>query len=204
MPTPRLVAIVLVLVVLSGCQPKVDARYPNTLTACDLLPREAAVRVTDVGAQLGTAQAKESHVIVPYKYCEWSYKQPRAHWYSGYKPGPTERELTIHLSVHTKKQHGADGAGAEYGGQRDSQVANGAMVSDLPGIGDAAFLATDDFHGMVTSRIWFRRSNALVEVELWGRDCCVNRTAETQMQAANRRKLLLAAATAADRTLLAR
>ena len=187
-----------------GCRPQADAKYPATLTACDLLPREAAVQVTDVGAQLGTAQAKESHVIVPYKYCEWSYKQPRPHWYSAYKPGPTERELTIHLSVHTRKQHGADGATAEYNGQRNSRIADGATVSDIPEIGDAAFLATDDFQGLVTSRIWFRRSNALVEVDLSGRDCCVNRTAETQMRAENRRKLLLAAAAAADRTLLGR
>ncbi|MGZ0149304.1 hypothetical protein ACXJJ3_19705 [Kribbella sp. WER1] len=204
MPTPRLVAIVLVLAVLSGCQSKVDAKYPESLSACELLPREQAVRVTDVGARLGTAQEKESHVLLPYKYCLWSFKQPRAHWYSAYAKGPIERRLTIHVSVYPAKRHGADGAAGEYDDQRSSQVANHATVGDVPGIGESAFLATEVFHGMATSRLWFRRSNALVEVELWGTDCCADKTQETQMQAANRRKLLLAAATAADRTLLGR
>jgi hypothetical protein len=201
---PRLAVVVLLLAALCGCQAKADAKYPGTLTACELLPREAAVRVTDVGTKLSAGQAKESHVIVPYKYCLWSFEQPRAHWYSAYQKGPTERRLTIQVSVRSAKQHGADGAAGEYDGQRSSQVANGATVADVPGIGEAAFLATDDFQGMVTSRVWFRRSNAVVDVELSGRDCCVNKTVETQMQAANRRKLLLAAATAADRTLLGR
>ncbi|WP_427886525.1 hypothetical protein ACQHIV_27695 [Kribbella sp. GL6] len=204
MPTPRLVAIALVLAVLAGCQAKVDAKYPGALAACDLLTRDQAIRATDVGAKLSTAQAKESHVIVPYKYCVWSYKQPRAHWYSAYAQGPIERRLKISVSVHTAKQHGATGAIAEYDGQRGSMVANHATVGDVPGIGEEAFLATDDFQGLVTSRVWFRRSNAVVEVELWGTDCCVQKTVETQMQAANRRRLLLAAATAADRTLQGR
>ncbi|MFD7153808.1 hypothetical protein ACFV9C_04390 [Kribbella sp. NPDC059898] len=201
MPTPRMVAIVLVLAVLAGCQATVDAKYPGTLTACDLLPRDQAIQVTDVGAKLSTAQAKESHVLVPYKYCLWSYKQPRAHWYSAYAQGPIERQLKIYVSVHTAKQHGAKGAIAEYDGQRSSMVANHATVGDVPGIGEQAFLATDDFQGLVTSRVWFRRSNAVVEVELWGTDCCASKTQQTQMQAANRRRLLLAAATAADRNL---
>jgi hypothetical protein len=204
MPTPRLVVIVLVLAVLSGCHAKADAKYPQDLSACDLLSRETAARVTDVGARLGAAQEKESQVPLPFKYCEWSFKQPRAHWYSAYRKGPVERRLTIHVSVYPAKRHAADGAAGEYDGQRKSQVAAHATVADVPGIGAAAFLSTDDFQGLVTSNVWFRRSNAVVEVTLWGTDCCVNKTAAAQMQAANRRKLLLAAATAADHTLLGR
>jgi hypothetical protein len=202
MPALRLVVIALIVALLPGCQAKPEAKYPQSLSACELLPREAAVRVTDVGGKLGAAQAKESHVLVPYQYCLWEYKQSREHSWSAYQAGPVERRLTMRVSVYSAKRRGAAGASGELSGQRDSLVASGTAIVQVPGLGEAAFLATDGFQGQLTTRIWFRRSNAVVTVELSGRDCCVNKTADADMQAANRRKLVLAAATTADHTLL--
>lgn len=204
MPALRLVVIALILALLPGCQAKPEAKYPQSLSACELLPREAAARVTDVGGKLGAAQAKESRVLVPYKYCLWEYAQSRKHSWSAYRPGPVQRRLTTRVNVYSAEQQGAEGASGELSGQRDSLVASGTAVAEVPGLGEAAFLATDGFQGQLTTRVWFRRSNAVVTVELSGRDCCLNKTVDTDMQAANRRKLVLAAATATDRTLLTR
>ncbi|HWD82692.1 MAG TPA: hypothetical protein VG497_27515 [Kribbella sp.] len=202
MPLPRLAVIALILALVTGCEAKPEAKYPDSLTACELLPRVAASRVTDVGAKLSDGQAKESHLLFKYKYCEWSYEQPRKHAWSPYQPGPVERRLTIRLTVISAGRHGAAGAAGEYTSQRDSRVKDGAAVADLPGPGESAFMATDEYGGRTTATVWFRRSNAVVQVELSGRDCC--RRTSGDMQAANRRKLVIAAATAADQTLLTR
>ena len=192
---------VLLVVLVPACQAKPEAKYPTSLTPCELLPREAAVRVTDVGTKLGAGQAKESHVLIRYKYCEWYYRQPRAHVWSAYRPGPVERRLTIRVSVIPAGRHGADGAAGEYQSERDSRVGDGAVVADLSGPGEEAFLTSDEFGGRTTAQLTFRRSNAVVTVELSGRDCC---RGTGEMRSANRRKLLIAAATAADHTLLTR
>lgn len=204
MPSLRLVAVALAVVFLSACHAEPDAKYPESLGACELLPREAAIRVTDAGGKISAAQEKESHILLPYKYCLWEYKQSTKSFWSAYRPGPIGRQLTINVQVISAKAGGTPVAVTRYVGDRDSYHQNGSGAEAVPGIGEAAFVSTSGFQGHVTGVLEFRRSNAVVTVQLSGRDCCVRKVVETDMQAANRRRLLLAAATAADQTLLGR
>lgn len=203
MPSLRPVAVVLAIALLPACHAEPEAKYPASLGACELLPREAAIRVTDAGAKLSAAQEKESHILLPYKYCLWDYKQSRKSFWSAYQPGPIGRQLTINVQVVPADSGGAPAAVTRYDGDRDSHHHDGSGEQAVPGIGEAAFASTSEFQGHATGLLEFRRSNAVVTIRLSGRDCCV-RKVETDMQAANRRRILLAVGKTADQTLLTR
>lgn len=199
----RLAVAFAAVVLLSACQPEPEAKYPKDLNSCELLPREAARKVTDVGAKLGPPEEKTFNFIVTYKYCKWSYKQPRDHWWSSYQKGPVKRDLTVRAEVTSKKSGGATAVAVQYDGDLDNERKQGHAVQEMPGIGEDAFISTQEYSdGQQRSEVTFRRSNALITVGLTGEDCCARQSDD--MQAANRRKIVLAAAKAADEALLSR
>ncbi|MEU4193003.1 hypothetical protein AB0E69_13980 [Kribbella sp. NPDC026611] len=204
MPSLRpVVALSAVLLLLPGCHAQPEARYSAGLGPCELLPRPAAVRATDVGAKIGPAQAKESHVLIPYKYCEWAYKQDRKHFWSAYRRGPVERRVTIELQVVSAKKGGAPAAGTRFDGDREDDRKNGAAITPVTGIGESAFQTVFTAEGASTGVLEFRRSNAVVTVKLTATDCCRG-TSEYEVPSGTRTRLLMTAATAADQTLLTR
>ncbi len=70
---PRLALALAVVAALSACQPEPEAKYAKDLNSCELLPREVARKVTDVGPKLGPAEEKTWNFIVTFKYCQWRY-----------------------------------------------------------------------------------------------------------------------------------
>ncbi|MFK4083855.1 hypothetical protein ACI2LF_07100 [Kribbella sp. NPDC020789] len=204
-PLMRPAVVLAAVVLLSACQPEPEAKYPADLNACELLPREAARRITDVGPSLGPAEEKTWNVIVTYKYCQWSYKQPREHFWSSYRKGPVKRTLTVRAQITPAKSGGATAVAVQYDGHLDSERQAGHTVQEVPGIGEDAMVSTrTDSDGRQSTQVIFRRSNALITVGLYGEDCCAGQSREIDMRAANRREIVLAVAKVTDHSLLSR
>ncbi|MFC9687465.1 hypothetical protein ACFTSF_02930 [Kribbella sp. NPDC056951] len=203
MPPLRLVAIVAVPVLVAACaQP--EARYPQSLAPCDLLPTEAAHKLTDVGAKLGGPQPKESQFIVPDDFCLWRYKQEKAHFWSDYKRGPAERRVFLDVNVISADSGGAPKASTSFAEERARRHQNDERDVTIPGIGDEAYAVTPlIFEKRPETTVQFRRSNALVTVTLSGSDCCVG-NGKADIPPDKRRKLVVALAQAVDDYLLQR
>ncbi|GAB3939311.1 hypothetical protein GCM10029976_055260 [Kribbella albertanoniae] len=204
-PLTRLAVALSAVALLAACQPEPEAKYAKDLNSCELLPRETARRIMDVGPKLGPAEEKTWNFLVTYKYCQWTYKQPRDHFWSSYQKGPVKRQLTIRAEITTAESGGAPAVTIQYGGQLDADRKSGYAVQEVPGIGEAAFIATQKYDdGRESTKVKFRRSNALITLSLSGQDCCARQRGETDMDASKRRTTILAVAKAADHALLSR
>jgi hypothetical protein len=194
------------LAVLGACAAEPEAKYPESLGPCELLPSDQAIHVLDIGAKLGPPKDETSNIIVSYRTCSWEYKQPRKHFWSSPKPGPVERTLTIHVDVVPADDGGAPKAAERYESDRSSHPAGELVFDDVPGVGEAAFVSLVRWGEApdVDGRLEFRRSNAVVKVGLSGRDCCGRPGIASGLPTAKHRSLLLGAARIVDGELARR
>lgn len=196
-----IVGAALVIVAIAGCghhQP--EAKVPESLRPCDLLPRDAAIRATDVGSKIGPPQAKETKFLRTVRYCEWDYRQPKKHFWSSSTPGAVERTLIVELAVYSAKSGGAGAAAAGFESDQSDARKNGETPQPVSGIGENAFTTTSESSARPTrSTVEFRWSNALVKVTWSGRDCC-----RGDIPAGRRQALLLAATKVVEQELITR
>lgn len=197
-PAASYLAVALCLALVAGCarEPKPDARYPESLTPCELLPPESAAKVLDVGAELGPAQPKVSRFIVEKPYCLWKYKQKKKHFWE-VRPGPVERSLTVSVEVFNADENGAIGAKAFL------EASPVAGQQTLTGLGDAAIWSTDRSNWSI-GRIKFQRSNAVVTVTLTGHDWVERTHKGRDIEAAKLRQMVTKTARAIDLQLQSR
>ncbi|MGH3715173.1 MAG: hypothetical protein ACRDT4_17175, partial [Micromonosporaceae bacterium] len=103
------VPLVVGLLGVAGCAAPAT-RYPADLKPCDLLSQQAAEELLGVGT-LDPPEAKDGWLgeYTVNEYCTWSWERPED-WQAGAGVGPSERTLTIDLSVYDADSDGADGA----------------------------------------------------------------------------------------------